>query len=68
MANVDFELQILMDQLSAMNLGTVMSEVQTSPAFRTAMIENLEAAPRKRYPPRRRSGSRGARHSSSQGG
>jgi len=43
MANVDFELQILMDQLSAMNLGTVMSEVQTSPAFRAGMIENLEA-------------------------
>lgn len=42
MVNIDFEWQLRMGKLSATNLGSVMSEAQVSPAFRAAMIKNLE--------------------------
>lgn len=43
MENVDFERQLRLGLLSAKNLESVIAEVEMSPAFRAAMIRNLEA-------------------------
>lgn len=42
MVNIDFEWQLRMGLLSAINLGSVMADAQNSPALRAAMIEQLE--------------------------
>lgn len=42
MVNSDMEWQLRLGQLSATNLGSVMTEALISPTLRSALIKNLE--------------------------